>query len=76
MYDYIGSLKVFPDSQDLLVEVQHQRHQGVGQAKGHAQGLIFWESLERKLLSFMHNPLHSRFAYEKYALFPCYVTHL
>ena len=34
MYDYIGFLKVFPDSQDLLVEVQHQRHQGVGQEQG------------------------------------------
>ena len=48
MYDYIGSLKVFPASQDLLVEVQHQRYQGVGQAQGHAQGLTFWETCNNR----------------------------
>ena len=45
MYDYIGFLKVFPDSQDLLVEVQHQRHQGVGQEQRLPQGVKFMEKL-------------------------------
>ena len=44
MYDYIGYLKVFPDSQDHLAAVQHQRHQGVGKEQGLAQGVNFWKN--------------------------------
>ena len=40
--DNYGHLKVFPDSQDHLAEVQPQRHSGVGQEQGHARGLIFF----------------------------------
>ena len=51
MYDYIGYLKVFPDSQDLLVEVQHQRHQGVRQEQGLRQRVNFWKNCINKSCS-------------------------
>ena len=35
--DHNGHIKRFPNSQDRLGEVQSQRHQGVGQEKGHPQ---------------------------------------
>ena len=35
---------MFPDSQDHLGEVQHQRHQGVGQEQGLPQGVNFWKN--------------------------------
>ena len=41
-----GHSKVFLDSQYNLGEVQHQRHQGVGQEQGHAHGLIFLGKLQ------------------------------
>ena len=33
---------MIPDSQDHLAEVQHQRHQGVGQEQGLPQRAHFW----------------------------------
>ena len=43
MYDYIGYLKVFLDSQDHLGDVQSQRHQGVGQDQGLPLIVNFWK---------------------------------
>ena len=35
---------MFLESQDHLGEVQHQRHQGVGQEQGLSQGVNFWKN--------------------------------
>ena len=40
MHEFFGQFKVFLDSKDLG-QVQHQRHQGVGQDLGLHQILIF-----------------------------------
>ena len=42
--DHNGHIKMFPDSQDHLGEVQPQRHQGVGQEQGLPQRVNFWKN--------------------------------
>ena len=46
--DYNGHLNVCLDSQDHLVEVQHHRHQGVGQEQGLPQRVKFWKKCINK----------------------------
>ena len=43
-HDQNDHLKVIPDSQDYLANVQHQRDQCVGKGQGLPKGLIFCES--------------------------------